>query len=457
MTKHLPVPNALTNNPMTPEEVRRASFFRTVGLIFLLAFAIRVFLVMQLKEYRELDRPETVRTAISLAQDGTFSNPFPTPTGPTAHVAPLYPWILSLIFKAFGTGTKGEFVKQILTCAAVALQYALLPFVASAWGLSARIGALAGFLGASFGVLHIWYDLETKGNFEYAFVSLALILLFLLTLRCLDPKHGKITDGIALGIAWGFTLLLAPSAVLIMIGFTAFLILRRGLISLSLTSVFCAVLVLVPWTIRNYQVFGHVFFIRDNFGLELSASNNDSAWPTVHQNHAKGNPRHPFSDLQEATKLRTEGERNYYQGRLHEAEGWIRAHPGRFFRLTLNRIWYFWFSTERPLGGAERTSAILVKSVLLWCITTAGFLGVALAVRRRQDAGILLAIIVAVYPVSYYLVQFETRYAYPIQWCMLVAACSAVTALRGKFLSRRSNTSRKPLVPELISPAHIER
>jgi hypothetical protein len=394
--------------------------------IFLFAFLTRLILIVHLQQYKELDRPEAIRVAISLSEKGTFANPFPTPTGPTAHVAPLYPMLLSVIFRIFGTGTEGEFVKQMLTCAAAALQYALLPLVAAAWGINPRIGVLAGIIGGSFSLAHIWYDLETKGNFELLFTSLSLILLCLFTARSLKAEHQKITDGILTGVASGFILLLAPNIVLVMLGFAAFQIYRSRRLRVAVTAIICAALMLVPWTWRNYRIFGHLFFVRDNFGLELSVSNSDSVWAEYNREPDQTVRRHPFGNVQEAIRLRTEGERNYYQERLHEALSWIESHPDRFARLALSHIWHYWFSLERPLGGAERAWVILVKSVLLWSICLTGFLGIALAIRRRRDAGIPLAIIVVVYPLTYYVIEFDERYPYPVRWCLLLAACYAV-------------------------------
>jgi hypothetical protein len=48
---------------------------------------------------------ETGRVARSIATGQGFSSPYPEPTGPTAHLAPVYPYLLAGVFKLFGIYT----------------------------------------------------------------------------------------------------------------------------------------------------------------------------------------------------------------------------------------------------------------------------------------------------------------------------------------------------------------
>src|SRR3569623_895651 len=60
-------------------------------------------------------RAEMEREAISMATIGVLGNAFSLPTGPSATVPPLYPLIMSGIFRVFGSGVWGESVKVLLT------------------------------------------------------------------------------------------------------------------------------------------------------------------------------------------------------------------------------------------------------------------------------------------------------------------------------------------------------
>ena len=92
----------------------RPNAVRLAVLVFAVAFAVRVTGVIGSRQYRNMERYELERTAISFAQTGVYGNPYALPTGPSAHVSPGYTLILAAIFKLFGTGSTGELVKQIL-------------------------------------------------------------------------------------------------------------------------------------------------------------------------------------------------------------------------------------------------------------------------------------------------------------------------------------------------------
>src|SRR5689334_25442490 len=64
-------------------------------VIFVAALFSRCAIIFSLHLF-ELERSESFNVAAALATAGKFENPFTTaPTGPTAHVAPVYPLILS--------------------------------------------------------------------------------------------------------------------------------------------------------------------------------------------------------------------------------------------------------------------------------------------------------------------------------------------------------------------------
>ena len=88
---------------------------------------------------------ETVNIALALHRGEGFSNPFATgPSGPTAHAAPLYPFVLAAVYSIFGTGVTGGLAVLALTTSVWALQCAFVQLFASLHGAS-RAGACAAF------------------------------------------------------------------------------------------------------------------------------------------------------------------------------------------------------------------------------------------------------------------------------------------------------------------------
>ena len=73
--------------------------WRSFIFIFLLSFTIHVNQVNQIpSRYLIPDASRALGAiAISLMQTGQFANPYMIPTGPTAHLPPIIPFIISMI------------------------------------------------------------------------------------------------------------------------------------------------------------------------------------------------------------------------------------------------------------------------------------------------------------------------------------------------------------------------
>ena len=92
---------------------------------------------------------EDGQVASSLAESGRFADPYVVlPTGPTAVIAPGYPYLLSGVIRVFGFGPAAWWAIHLLTIAAYSLQWALMPWFARVWGLPSRIGFAAAVVGA---------------------------------------------------------------------------------------------------------------------------------------------------------------------------------------------------------------------------------------------------------------------------------------------------------------------
>src|ERR1700683_3006570 len=92
-----------------------------IGAIALAAFLIRLGAIAWAQSYLiPPDRDhfafgyESGRIARSLAVGDGFSSPMPFPTGPTAHLAPFYPLLLSLIFRLFGVYTASSAISAFV-------------------------------------------------------------------------------------------------------------------------------------------------------------------------------------------------------------------------------------------------------------------------------------------------------------------------------------------------------
>lgn len=389
-----------------------------VGL-FTIAFLVRLAVIIHFRTYEDLARYELERTAISLAQTGVYGNPYAVPTGPTAHVSPGYTLILAAIFHLFGTGLRAEIVKQLLATGVSSLQIALLPAVAVALTLSKRLGLLAGILIALYPARPL---VEVDGDWETPYIALALMLAAALTAQLWRTGDLRWAMAVRHGICWGVALLFVAALLPLFLAFVAVdaFWLRHQLrryVAFAALEIIIVAACLAPWAVRNYFALGVPVVTRTNNGIELRISNNDLAVSDQRENYLRGlfDRYHPLQSRAEALKVRQLGEIEYNRELLAETKQWIYAHPKRFVELTLGRIRCFWFYFDP-------TSAI--KTAFLWIVDALGFVGLAVALRRKPIAGVALGLIAVVYPLPNYLVHVGLRQSYPVEWFMLLLAAS---------------------------------
>jgi hypothetical protein len=151
---------------------------------------------------------EAVTVAHNLHRFGEFANPFaPLNTGPTAHVAPGYPYLVAQILNWFGDGAHGAFVIANLEALALILQISLLPLVVSAMGGNIEAGLLAG----AFALL----SLRRDWFWECSYLGLLLMIVILVHLKALRSRSVAIV--VLEGVIWGVVFLFSPSPVLVYI------------------------------------------------------------------------------------------------------------------------------------------------------------------------------------------------------------------------------------------------
>jgi hypothetical protein len=382
--------------------------------------------------YERISHVEFDKIAIALASGDGYSNAFgqrdEPNTGPTAHYAPVYPYLLSLVYRVCGTDVGGEIGKYLFNVLFVCLLYGALPLVAGALGMPDRAGIYAGLFGAA---VPIYLFTELRGG-EVAFVGLLLVaatVSFRATM--LQPSFGW-REGAGHGLLWGVILSTSPSPAPVLALWIGLLFLKHrpplrtavGYSAVLFVTIFGLIL---PWTVRNYLVLGSPIWARGNLGLELQVSNNDLATPIGYDNQTnlEFDFYHPNRSLQERLRYREIGEVAYQREKMQKAVAWILAHPAKFARLTLLRAWYFWTAPTRWTAAAGRQAQMPV----LYAMSGLAAFGLWRLLRIERTAGLQLAALGLGFSFIYYFVQFENRYRYPIFWSLLLLAGFGLTEM----------------------------
>jgi hypothetical protein len=379
----------------------------------LLSFVLQVAAIGVLRQYKTRTGDdhfgfgwEMGRIARSIALDQGFSNPYGGNTGPTAWEPPLYPYLMGGVFKLFGIYSYASAwvllafnsLLSALTCIPVYLSAdRIFDERVAIW--SARTWAL---------LPYVWYW-SIHWLWDTTFTPLILSLIFLVALEM--ELWSGIRGWIIFGVLWGIGALANP-AMLAFLPFCGLWVWRqrfkRGLPSLAgvvLSSVIFF-LVLSPWLIRNYEVFGRFVFIRDDFGLQFRLGNWKSADGMLMAY------LQPSQSKIEFAKFQRMGELAYSADCKRLALEWIRQDPARFAVVSLKRFFYYWNSVPRETSSVApvdfRTSLFLATSVVaLW--------GLGRAVRQKRRGAWLFAGLVLTYPTIYYFVFPHARYRHAIE------------------------------------------
>jgi 4-amino-4-deoxy-L-arabinose transferase-like glycosyltransferase len=161
--------------------------------------------------------------------------------------------------------------------------------------------------------------------------------LFLMLLGCLIlvRKRRRLRHDALAGVVFGFGCLTKPTMLFVPAVFIGLSLLRRfrwATVARGLAVFGAMGLVILPWSVRNYEVFGRPVFIVTSGGINLLIGNNPMA--TGGYGHAD-----PLSEeLVEAEQ--EEGAREIVARTI--ALRYIRAHPWRTLALVPSRLWHLY-------------------------------------------------------------------------------------------------------------------
>lgn len=361
---------------------------------------------------------EPSHIAAHLAKGEGFSSPYPwTPVSPTAQQPPLYPFLLAIIFKAFGVLSLRSLQVIVWLNAVAGTAASLLIYWVGRRYVSAHVGLLAAWIWAlspAMAATDVFMS-------NYAIATL-LVLLWLLVVPEL-PASGK--AWVLLGLAAGLAMLLNSMLVILYPASYGWLMRKKRCAVLALTTTF---VVTALWMARNYFALGHVYpLLRDNFGLELYIGNHaeiiDSqpvcAWSLCGGTYSYVNVYDGLVEL---------GEARFFQKRTRDAIAYIRARPGRFLQRSAKRFAAFWLLPYPWF--------YLPVTILAWIEAT----------QTPGPLGFFLMVMFGVYPIAFYATQIAwvTSYRHPIEPLLLVSAVAILrrSAVRlGRLRSRSGAAS----------------
>jgi 4-amino-4-deoxy-L-arabinose transferase-like glycosyltransferase len=328
-------------------------------LIVILALALRLGAIYVLGDFRPPWLEDWEKIAHSLVDNGTFElDPIslygPNPSGATAFIPPLYPGLIASMMMLFGSSALPalRILQALISTAGVFLMYPLgqILFKDRRLSFMAMLGA-ALFPPLIAGVVEI-----NPGSLEVFFLELTILLALMFTRR--KTRLGWLFVGVSLGIGalLRTTILIITPAIIL----HAFLNAQTKRLNAALQTaglvLFGAIIIISPWTLRNYLEFNEFIPVSTNGGINFWIGNNPQATGEfIHPN----NLNREFVD---STQNFSESERDsffYRQGLL-----FIRNNPSEFIRLLGQKTTYFFWSRPNIGGSYSRQEAIGVGRTL---------------------------------------------------------------------------------------------
>jgi Dolichyl-phosphate-mannose-protein mannosyltransferase len=416
------------------------------SLLWMVLAGLALRLVVMLFLYPERTDPfrdhwrfagEAGRIASSIAQGEGFSNPLFAKTGPTAWLAPVFPYLLAGIFKIFGVYSKASAIAALaLDCIFSAINCIPVYFIARKH-FGEATAVWAGWAWAFFP-----YAIFFSADFIWAttLTTLLMTLIFLLTLHLADSISiwpwigfgalsalGGLTDPVVMSVApvlgaWAW--------------YRRYKSGRPWLVN-GLGAVLAVMLVASPWFVRNYETFHRVIPFRSCLGLEVYFGNNQDSW------HWGPPGYHPSDNENEWREYQQLGEVGYTSKKLHDGLAFIDAHRSLYVKQTVRRVIYlwtgFWSFSHRYLQEEPADPFNIGFCTGISILTLIGL-------RRAwlDDRAITLPYILVFvfFPIIYYLTHPEDYYRRPIDPQFVVLAAYAVTSWIAK--RRRAVILRRP-------------
>jgi 4-amino-4-deoxy-L-arabinose transferase-like glycosyltransferase len=434
--------NAASGDPQASPAApaQQKSWVRQLVPVFAVALAIR--LVVVFFTYRDLPDADKHYEAFgwemgwiarALAAGHGFSSPYYPWSGPTAIMAPLYPGLLSLVFRAFGIySLTSAFV--ILTINSLLSTLTCIPVYFSAkYALGRRGAGIAAWTWALypfaiyFSATRVW---------EYALTGLLFTTCFCIAQRI--HQSAKPLAWIGFGALYGLTAHSNASVMAtlpFLLGFALYRAHREGkrwVLNGALT-LLAFFIVLTPWTIRNYRTLGVIVPIRDNIWLELYADNFGNAPYDRTSPPTAGGRGYPADSPAELKKYLAIGETAYLAEKRAMSLDDLRNHPHYGFLVvkTLRRVVYYWTGIWSFSADELRDQPFTPENVFyVSTVTLFMLLGIRRMGRTNRTAVMPYLLLIGTFPITYYLTHPMMDYRQPIEPAVIVLAVAGALACR---------------------------
>jgi 4-amino-4-deoxy-L-arabinose transferase-like glycosyltransferase len=363
--------------------------------------------------------------ARTFVASGTFGF---VPGEPSAWTQPLYGFLLVPVYWIFGRHWLAVGLLQV----ALAVATALLVYELGRRFVSPRAGLVAAVV-ATLNPYLVWHDVHVNREIVDGLLAAALVLLVLLA-----ADRRSLPLAVATGAVMGLAVLGNARLVGLPLVLAAFLLWRTRAWTAAAALVAVAVLVTVPWVVRNRVQVGCATLTTD--ARALWKANNPQTYDILANGgwiddvpRIPGSPHTPeeaaalYAQTGEKEHVDECAQMRFYRGLVRD---FWREHPGEKARLAVQATGMLWDprvtqTEDRAGAGGLRDTARTWSALWFVPLFVLGAIGLFLV---RRDLAVLIVALLAYGTLAAMVFAGTTRYRVP--WDFLLAVPAAAVLVR---------------------------
>jgi len=316
------------------------------------SFAIFIIQLITLRPPVGIGEPYWIARQLAAGHGFTYPYPFDLVWSATCYIPPLYVWFHAAIIEFGG----GLIVSQIIGL--IFFHVANYYFYRFFRKITSPGIALSGFIALAL-YIPLWLLSQKPDPDGLNLLLIALTVFFLDD--AMERPNRKIWIG--LGILFGIQILVRPDILMGICFFGIWLLIYSGterkkkLIG-YIGSIAIALLMVLPWTIRNYEVFNSFVLVSANSGFNFYMGNNPQATGEFPQGLAT--PESNAIDSARSQYFREHTSPVDRDSYLYSVgKQWIFDHPKDALKLWVKKFYFHWWQREEA-GGSIAASGWMI-------------------------------------------------------------------------------------------------
>ncbi len=400
--------------------------------IFSLAYTVRLIFLFQLKGdyffffHPAVDAADAHKEAINIAGGDLLDKKL------FIWQAPFYMYFLAVTYKLTSlmrsaTQYSAIFTVKMLQILVGSVNCLLIGYIGTKV-FNRRTGIVAGFIAALYGPFMVFEADLTGVVFHILFNFLGLILL----MRAAETKKPHLA--LAAGVVIGLSVLTVPNIMLFLLVAAVWIFYAFGKTTIrpAVLLITGCLVVILPWTLRNYVVQKAFIPISPNAGLNFYIGTNANYDKTI--NIRPGLQWDVLMSMPESEGISYRLSSDYYFSKSWQ---FIKKKPLAYVGLLFRKLYAFWHGAEVKRNQDMYTHRFFSKlfAFLVWkdhiafpfgIIGPLSLIGLILSLKKRGPIPLLLFLFVATYMLSVILFFVTDRYRIPAVAGLIIYASYAI-------------------------------